>query len=315
MCCPPRLWICRQRINPVSCCHLTVTLVTKKGLKLAWIESHQTLDKNGKLLELANRLGINRYQAIGHLHALWWWAIDNAEDGNLKRFSNATVTQACGWSDYIKDEIDLSRINEITNSKNHDAFVPALIECGFLDRKDEGIWIHNWHEYTHRYFKSVHKTERSKELSKKRVENFRNRNANVTLKKRHVTQPTVPDLTVPNHTNTTSTPPPAAPARFSKPSAQDITAYGKEIGFLIDGQQFVDHYEARGWQYKQGQPMKDWKAAVRTWRRNGYTLPFKPSAVVHASKPYVENLPKEDEIVSHAELKNLLSGLGKGIPK
>lgn len=167
---------------------------------MAWIESHQTLDKNGKLLELALRLSINRYQAIGHLHALWWWAIDNAEDGNLKRFSNDAVTQACGWSDYIKDEIDRSRIDGMTNRGNRDGFIPALIECGFLDQKDDGLWIHNWNEYTHRYFKSVHRSQRTKELTKKRVKEFRKRNANVTQEKRDVTPPTIPNHTVPNHT-------------------------------------------------------------------------------------------------------------------
>ncbi len=53
---------------------------------------------------------------------------------------------------------------------------------------------------------------------------------------------------------------------FTPPSAQEVTSYGKEIGFEIDGQEFVDFYSSKGWQIGTT-PMKDWKAAVRTWKR------------------------------------------------
>lgn len=164
---------------------------------MAWIESHQHLEKNGKVLELSNMLGINKYQAIGHLHALWWWALDNAEDGDLKRFSNATVTQACGWENYIKDEIGLSRVNEITNRDKGDCFVDALISCGFIDKRDGGLFIHNWDIYTHRYFESVSKSIRSRMMTRERVKRFRERNENVTSLKRDVTPPTRPNPTIP----------------------------------------------------------------------------------------------------------------------
>ena len=54
---------------------------------------------------------------------------------------------------------------------------------------------------------------------------------------------------------------------FIRPKAEEINEYSKEIGFTLDGSQFIDHYEARGWLIGKN-PMKDWKAAVRTWKRN-----------------------------------------------
>ena len=54
---------------------------------------------------------------------------------------------------------------------------------------------------------------------------------------------------------------------FIRPTAEQINEYSKEIGFNLDGSQFIDHYEARGWLIGKN-PMKDWKAAVRTWKRN-----------------------------------------------
>ena len=58
---------------------------------------------------------------------------------------------------------------------------------------------------------------------------------------------------------------------FIRPTADKINEYSKEIGFTLDASQFIDHYEARGWMIGKN-PMKDWKAAVRTWKRNSSTF-------------------------------------------
>ncbi|MFI5420686.1 MAG: hypothetical protein ACHQ1H_06930 [Nitrososphaerales archaeon] len=52
---------------------------------------------------------------------------------------------------------------------------------------------------------------------------------------------------------------------FTKPSALEVTAYAKTIGFELDGQRFCDHYEANGWKVGRN-PMRSWQAAVRTWK-------------------------------------------------
>ena len=39
----------------------------------------------------------------------------------------------------------------------------------------------------------------------------------------------------------------------------------------MNAEQFIDHYQARGWKFKNGQPMKDWQAVVRTWERNDFS--------------------------------------------
>lgn len=55
--------------------------------------------------------------------------------------------------------------------------------------------------------------------------------------------------------------------RFIKPSIQEIKSYSLEIQFSIDPEAFFDYYESKGWMIGKN-PMKDWKAAVRTWKRN-----------------------------------------------
>ena len=58
---------------------------------------------------------------------------------------------------------------------------------------------------------------------------------------------------------------------FIVPKPEQVSDYAKELGFTLDGNHFVDHYEARGWLIGKNK-MKDWKAAVRTWKRNSSTF-------------------------------------------
>lgn len=57
------------------------------------------------------------------------------------------------------------------------------------------------------------------------------------------------------------------PKRFLKPTVEEIRAYCMERSNGIDAERFYDYYEARGWMVGKS-PMKDWKAAVRTWEQN-----------------------------------------------
>lgn len=53
---------------------------------------------------------------------------------------------------------------------------------------------------------------------------------------------------------------------FVKPTVEEIAAYCKERKNGIDAQEFYDKYEANGWVVgRNGNPMKDWRATVRTW--------------------------------------------------
>lgn len=56
-------------------------------------------------------------------------------------------------------------------------------------------------------------------------------------------------------------------ARFIPPSVEEVAAYCQERHSDIDPQRFVDYYTANGWTQGRGKPIKDWKAAVRTWER------------------------------------------------
>lgn len=57
--------------------------------------------------------------------------------------------------------------------------------------------------------------------------------------------------------------------KFIKPTIEEISAYCAERNNNIDSQQFYDYYEANGWRVGKN-PMKDWKACIRTWERNSF---------------------------------------------
>ena len=59
--------------------------------------------------------------------------------------------------------------------------------------------------------------------------------------------------------------------RFTPPTLDDVSAYVRERGSNVDPQRFLDFYASKGWMVGKN-PMKDWKAAVRTWEKRDKTF-------------------------------------------
>ena len=57
--------------------------------------------------------------------------------------------------------------------------------------------------------------------------------------------------------------------KFTPPTYDEVETYCRERENGIDAIEFVDFYTTNGWKQKGGNPIKDWKACVRTWERNG----------------------------------------------
>ena len=53
---------------------------------------------------------------------------------------------------------------------------------------------------------------------------------------------------------------------FLKPSVEEVSKFVQHNGYAISAIEFVDYYESVGWKIGT-KPMKNWKAAVRTWER------------------------------------------------
>jgi hypothetical protein len=55
---------------------------------------------------------------------------------------------------------------------------------------------------------------------------------------------------------------------FEPPTLRQVADYCNQRHNTIDPQHWLDYYTSNGWRVGRN-PMKDWKAAVRTWERNG----------------------------------------------
>lgn len=55
--------------------------------------------------------------------------------------------------------------------------------------------------------------------------------------------------------------------RFKKPTLEEVSDYIDEQGYTVIPEVFYDYYEANGWRVGRN-PVKDWKACVRTFQRN-----------------------------------------------
>lgn len=101
---------------------------------MAWIESHQSLRNHKKLLRAASVWGMRRPEAIGYLHLLWWWAMDNiGPDGSLGDISDGELAMGADWPG------------------DADLFAEGLRQAGFLDETDDGRFLHDWMDYAGKY--------------------------------------------------------------------------------------------------------------------------------------------------------------------
>ena len=54
--------------------------------------------------------------------------------------------------------------------------------------------------------------------------------------------------------------------RFKKPTLEEVQKYCEERNNQVDAERFINFYESKGWKVG-NQPMKDWKACIRTWEK------------------------------------------------
>lgn len=96
---------------------------------MAWIESHQAIKDHPKTRKLARLLEVSVPTAIGHLHCLWWWALDYAPDGNLESLEGVDIATGALWEG------------------DPDLFIASMSTAGFIDYLEDSPVIHDWMEY------------------------------------------------------------------------------------------------------------------------------------------------------------------------
>jgi hypothetical protein len=149
---------------------------------MAFIESHQSLRDHPKTKKASRLLGITRVEFIGHLHLLWWWTLDYAEDGSLAGVDPEEIADA---ADYYGDP---------------DKFVDALVRAGFLDRDEQGtLAVHDWWDYAGRL---IEQREKNRERQRRYRDAHKEApNEDVTVTSPLPNAPTVTNRNQPTVTN------------------------------------------------------------------------------------------------------------------
>ena len=73
--------------------------------------------------------------------------------------------------------------------------------------------------------------------------------------------------------------------RFVPPTEDEVALYCLERRNHVNAQKFVDYYSSNGWKVGRN-PMKDWKAAVRTWEKSEITEKDYQREMEYSDLPY-----------------------------
>ena len=139
-------------------------------------------------------------------------------------------------------------------------------QFGMIEVHDDVIYVSNWEKY-----QNIEGMDKIREQTRKRVAEYRERrkieSGNVTVTQRNATEEDKKEEDKSKSKKEKA---------FTRPSLQEVTDYCNERNNTVDPAAFIDFYESKGWKVG-NQPMKDWKAAVRTWERRRTEKPTEPS--------------------------------------
>lgn len=169
---------------------------------MAWIESHQSLLNHRKTGRLARALSVSKVTAVGHLHAFWWWCMDNAPTGVLAGIDPEDIADGAAWEGEPK------------------AFIDALVYAGFVDSAPGDECVHDWMDYAGKLIEKREKDAERKRLARQSDPSAPSPTAPQPIQRTSSGHPadgagTVPYRTVPN---------PTAPNRTKKDASHEALA-------------------------------------------------------------------------------------------
>lgn len=101
---------------------------------MAWIESHQQLERHPKTYALMGLMGWDLDTTIGKLHRFWWWCLDFAPTGDLRGKNDGVLAGSVGLA-----------------AEDGRRFVDAMVQSGWIDRANGVFRIHDWLDYAGKF--------------------------------------------------------------------------------------------------------------------------------------------------------------------
>lgn len=218
-----------------------------------WIKFRKKLLKDGRVISLSRLCHAPRVTVIGALVTLWCIADDYAEEnGLLPGYTADDINTEVGIENFAQNMPP----DWLTITKEGGVVLPDYQQHnGFTAKKrDQAAVRQTLSRSRHADVTKPSRRERDKSVTRgeeKRREKKREEDKSTDS----------------NESCAQGNEPPTR-KNFVPPTLEEVTAFCLERKNSVDPQRWFDHYTANGWMVGKTK-MKDWKAAVRTWERNG----------------------------------------------
>lgn len=252
---------------------------------MAWIEFHPVrIIRLKKFHDFRKEIGWSVPEALGYLGMFWGHAIEVCEDGDVSSWGAEYLAEIMGFKIATAERM-----------------FDCLRRHSWVDSTGNQHLIHDWLDFAGTFLRGKYSNRNRERLRKiwalhGKIYGDANRQPIGSIS---AADNTLPNLTIPIKKIGADKPP---RPKFVKPTAEQVAEYAKKIGFPLDGQLFVDHYESNGWLIGRA-PMKDWQATVRTWKKkqSGFASQQPKAGPSYDTKGY-ERLAKQMEEVKSQEM-------------
>lgn len=252
---------------------------------MAWFSVHESI-YGPKLREMYHRLGCSEFEAVGILNALWSWGLSNAEKDGFLPYAG-------------KDEIERYLYSKAAGSViQPKKIVEVLIDTGWLDESDRGIFIHDWDTWQEQWYKAREKREndarRKRESRKRAGEILQNKESPATPAE----LPVLPEAE-------TSTDEPAQEPPKEQKYSKDFEEFWAEYPRKIGKGEAYKKYRARR---NDGFSEAELITAAKNYAIKCKRQKTEPDYIKHAktflseNTPFVDYLPKQDTLVAQQKL-------------
>lgn len=213
-----------------------------------WLKIEKHTPEKPEIAALAAIHGMDPEIVFAKCFKVWAWADSMMTDGTVRR-------------------VDPSFLDALVHARG---FAHALIEVGWLQVRDGGDPPQSRSLVIPNFARHMGQSAKQRALTANRVSAHRRRKTKRGCNGESVNSSSLlfsQDGGIENDAAGGRAP----PRGFVAPTVDEVRAYCAERGNNVDPEQFVDHYTANGWvQGNRGKPLKDWRAAVRTWEKHAF---------------------------------------------
>ena len=197
-----------------------------------WIKMQKSLPRDPRVVRISSALKADRLRTVGGLFSAWCLFDEQTEDGKLDGYTPEILDDLIGMP----------------------GLAMAMHSVGWLEIDGGALRVPRFDE---------HNGQSAKRRSQENVRKMSARKADKCPQEKTPCVPEMSALEKRREDNINK--------RMEKPSCDEISEYGKTLDPpFTRALAFLAFYDSNGWKVGKN-PMKDWKAAVRTWQQKDRT--------------------------------------------